>query len=45
MQRKQLRVRDLISDVRSPEEAPKTYAELRSAKGALMTVAFDWAQF
>jgi hypothetical protein len=34
MQRKQLRVRDLISDVRSPDEAPKTYAELQSAKGA-----------
>jgi 2-desacetyl-2-hydroxyethyl bacteriochlorophyllide A dehydrogenase len=45
MHHKQLRVRDLISDVRSPEEAPKTYAELQSAKGALMTVAFDWAQF
>jgi 2-desacetyl-2-hydroxyethyl bacteriochlorophyllide A dehydrogenase len=39
---KRLAIRDLISDVRAPEAAPGAFAELRAAKGALMTVAFAW---
>lgn len=43
MQRGQLRVRDLISDVRAPEAAPETYAELRREKGRTLTVVFQWS--
>lgn len=43
MQRNQLRARDLISDVRAPADAARTYAELRATPDALMTVAFEWS--
>jgi 2-desacetyl-2-hydroxyethyl bacteriochlorophyllide A dehydrogenase len=42
MHRRKLQVRDVISDVRSPEDAPRTYAQLRGEPGALLTVAFGW---
>ncbi len=42
MRRGKLHTRDLISDVRSPEDAPQTYRDLQMAKGALLTVAFRW---
>jgi 2-desacetyl-2-hydroxyethyl bacteriochlorophyllide A dehydrogenase len=32
----------IISDIRSPETAPETYAELAQADTELMTVAFKW---
>ena len=38
----QLRVRDVISDVRSPEAAADTYGELQDPGGRLLTAAFDW---
>lgn len=38
-----LALRDIVSDVRPPEAAPETYAELQRAPGSLLTVAFDWA--
>lgn len=41
MQRGKLRVRDLITDVRAPSDAARTYAELAQSRGA-MTFAFDW---
>jgi 2-desacetyl-2-hydroxyethyl bacteriochlorophyllide A dehydrogenase len=37
-----LSARDIVTELRRPEEAPKTYAELREAPGVLMSVAFDW---
>ena len=37
-----LSARDVVSDVRPPEDAGKTYAELREAAGRLMSVAFEW---
>jgi 3-hydroxyethyl bacteriochlorophyllide a dehydrogenase len=40
--RGQLSARDVVSDVRSPDDAPASYAELRDTPGAVMTVAFDW---
>jgi len=40
--RGKLHVRDLISAVRLPEEAPRTYAELQQSKGGLLTAAFAW---
>ncbi len=43
LKNRKLIIRDLISEVRAPEDAPRTFAELRAAKGALMTVAFDWS--
>jgi 3-hydroxyethyl bacteriochlorophyllide a dehydrogenase len=41
LQRKKLTIVDLISDVRKPEDAAKTYAELQSSRDA-MTFAFKW---
>jgi 2-desacetyl-2-hydroxyethyl bacteriochlorophyllide A dehydrogenase len=42
MARGVLKVRDLISDVRPPERAAETYAELRARNSSLLTVAFQW---
>lgn len=42
MRRGLLRARDLISDVRSPDDAPATYQQLRDPDSGLMTVAFQW---
>lgn len=39
---RKLAVRDLISDVRPPEAAAQTYAELRDPATNLLTVAFRW---
>jgi 3-hydroxyethyl bacteriochlorophyllide a dehydrogenase len=41
MQRGKLRVRDLITDVRAPADAPRTYAELVTSRSA-MTFVFEW---
>jgi threonine dehydrogenase-like Zn-dependent dehydrogenase len=38
----QLNTRDLISEVCTPQEAPRIYAALRAAKPGLVTAAFDW---
>jgi 3-hydroxyethyl bacteriochlorophyllide a dehydrogenase len=38
-----LSVRNLISDVRAPEDAPATYSELQQPGASLLTVAFKWA--
>lgn len=40
--REKLHVRDLISAVRTPEEAPATYQQLQTAPGELLTAAFKW---
>lgn len=40
--RQKLRISDLISAVRKPEEAVETYAELKSARTGLMTAVFQW---
>jgi len=37
-----LSVRDLITDVRKPEDAQRTYDELRERDTKLLTVAFEW---
>ncbi len=42
MARGKLAARDLISEVRPPEEAQKVYTALRQPKGSLLTVAFQW---
>ena len=42
MRRGVLRVRDLITDVRSPDDAARTYEQLRDPASGLMTVAFRW---
>lgn len=39
-----LGVRDLISEVRGPDEAPRSYDELREAGDRYVTFAFDWQQ-
>lgn len=41
LHRRKLSMIDLISDVRKPEDAAKTYAELQSSREA-MTFAFKW---
>lgn len=41
LHRKKLSIIDLISDVRKPEDAPKTYAELQASRD-VMTFAFKW---
>lgn len=40
--RKQIKIGDLISDVREPEAARQTYAELQDPLTELTTVAFRW---
>lgn len=40
--RGKLILRDLISDVRRPDEAPQAYQQLQSKDPSLMTVAFQW---
>lgn len=40
---KQLTLRDLLSAVRAPEEAPATYAALQAAEPGLVTAAFRWS--
>jgi 2-desacetyl-2-hydroxyethyl bacteriochlorophyllide A dehydrogenase len=40
--RGKLRVRDLVSAVRPPDQAPQTYAELRDPTTTLLTAAFKW---
>ncbi len=42
--RKQLQVRDLISEVGAPQQASDFYARLGEKGTALNTVAFDWSQ-
>jgi 2-desacetyl-2-hydroxyethyl bacteriochlorophyllide A dehydrogenase len=42
LSRGKLKLRDLISDVRTPDSAPKTYKELAENKGGVLTVAFKW---
>jgi threonine dehydrogenase-like Zn-dependent dehydrogenase len=42
LSRKRLRIRDLISDVREPESASETYAELSDPQTKLITAAFKW---
>jgi 2-desacetyl-2-hydroxyethyl bacteriochlorophyllide A dehydrogenase len=42
MERGLLRTRDILTELRPPEQAAETYAALLEAKGALMTVAFAW---
>ena len=42
LSRGKLKLRDLISDVRTPDSAPKTYKELAENKGSLLTVAYKW---
>ena len=42
MARDKFHPRRIISDVRPPQAAPETYAELLKAKAELMTVAFQW---
>lgn len=37
-----LRCRELVSDVRRPEDAAATFAELKDRNSRLMTVAFNW---
>ena len=44
MARKELRLRDVISDVRTPDAAAATYRQLRDPKEKLLTVAFAWQQ-
>ncbi|HEX2622870.1 MAG TPA: zinc-binding alcohol dehydrogenase [Phototrophicaceae bacterium] len=38
-----LQVRDIITEIRSPDDAPRTYAELVARSRDLMTVAFQWS--
>lgn len=40
--RGKLVVRDLVSQVRPPEEAPEAYAALRERSGDVLTVVFRW---
>lgn len=40
--RGKLDLRDLVSVVRTPAEAPQTYAQLQTRDPALMTAAFQW---
>jgi hypothetical protein len=42
LHRERLKVADLRETVRRPEEAPETYAELKSAKSGMLTAIFDW---
>ena len=42
MARREIAVRDLISDVRRPEAAPATYADVPDPQKGLITVAFEW---
>ena len=42
MNRGEIRVRDVISNVRSPEAAAETYRELQDPNGRLLTAVFDW---
>ncbi|MBI5667425.1 MAG: zinc-binding alcohol dehydrogenase [Chloroflexi bacterium] len=42
MARGKLPARDLISEIRSPEEAQRTYDQLRDPACGLLTVAFRW---
>jgi 2-desacetyl-2-hydroxyethyl bacteriochlorophyllide A dehydrogenase len=44
MARGLLSARDVVTEVRSPEDASRTYAELREAPGKLMSVAFEWGR-
>lgn len=44
MRRGKLHARDLISDIRPPDDVARTYADLRTNKGPLLTVAFDWRE-
>lgn len=40
--RNKLQARDVVSDVRPPQDAAETYAELRKPRTPLLTVAFEW---
>jgi len=42
LSRKRFKISNLISDVRSPEQAEKTYVELQKPGTTLMTAAFRW---
>lgn len=42
MQRNVLQARDLVSAVRGPTQAAKTYAELSDSNGGLATAVFEW---
>jgi threonine dehydrogenase-like Zn-dependent dehydrogenase len=42
LRNKMLKMRDLISDIRSPADAQKTFDELKKPDTRLMTVVFDW---
>lgn len=44
MGRGQLRLADVISAVRRPEEAGRTYEELKDPRGPLVTAVFDWTR-
>ncbi len=44
MARAKLDLTDIISDVRSPHFAHRTYAELADPRSELITVAFDWRE-
>lgn len=44
MGRGQLRLADIISAVRRPEEAGRTYEELKDPQGPLVTAVFDWTR-
>ena len=39
---KKLSALDLVSEIRQPEDAPRTYQELRDPQTSLMTVVFAW---
>ncbi|HEY3379768.1 MAG TPA: zinc-binding dehydrogenase [Armatimonadota bacterium] len=43
--RRQLAIRDLVSEVRTPDDAPAAYAALCARGATLMTVAFDWSKY
>jgi len=45
LKNKMLKMRDLISDIRLPADAQKTFDELRKPETKLMTVVFDWQRF
>jgi threonine dehydrogenase-like Zn-dependent dehydrogenase len=40
--RGKLHVRDLVTRVCAPEEAPEVYAALRDPQASLLTAAFRW---
>jgi 2-desacetyl-2-hydroxyethyl bacteriochlorophyllide A dehydrogenase len=42
MARGKLKVADLLTEVRRPSEAARTYAQLQDRKSPLLTVAFQW---